>query len=111
MDFNNKHARKHLKSNCPVHYCVDFADTFALIAACHVLARNKAMEPVFTIDEFCQAYKLTPDNYYAMQRNGTGPEVIRIGYRTVRLSLSAIMAWEKARTGLDRQGIGPRPAP
>lgn len=63
--------------------------------------------PAFTIPDFCAFYGFSRVFYYAMKKNGDGPEETRIG-RTVRILHAARKKWEAAHTAVEAASV---PAP
>jgi len=50
--------------------------------------------PSLTINEFCAVEHISRPTYFAMQRRGVGPEVLRIpGTRVIRITPAARQAW------------------
>jgi hypothetical protein len=50
----------------------------------------------YTIKEFCTAHRIHHDTYYRMQRAGFGPEIMKVGKKTL-ISIEAAAAWREAR--------------
>jgi predicted DNA-binding transcriptional regulator AlpA len=50
----------------------------------------------YSIDQFCRAYGVGRDMYYAMLKNGTAPQCMTIGKRRL-ISLDAAARWQEAR--------------
>ena len=50
----------------------------------------------FTIDEFCRAHGFSRAHYFNLQKQGTGPRVMRVGSR-VLVSREAAAEWRRAR--------------
>jgi len=56
---------------------------------------NEASENAvaYTVQEFCDAYRISKPNFYRMVRSGNAPQSIKIG-GTRRIPMSAAKAWE-----------------
>ena len=50
----------------------------------------------FSIPAFCEAYGISEDTYYKMQREGWGPKVMKVGHRTL-ISMEAADQWRRER--------------
>ena len=50
----------------------------------------------FSISEFCASHNISVDTYFKIQRNGTGPKIMKVGSRTL-ISAEAAAAWRAAR--------------
>ena len=50
----------------------------------------------YTIREFCEAYRISVDMFYKMQRGGWAPRVMKVGHRTL-ISIEAAEKWRRAR--------------
>ena len=51
----------------------------------------------YTIADFCAAFRMGRNSYYAMKRAGLGPREIRHG-SLIRISVEAAAEWERARS-------------
>jgi hypothetical protein len=49
----------------------------------------------YTIKEFCAAHRIHHDTYYRLQRAGCGPEIMKVGGKTL-ISVEAAKAWREA---------------
>jgi Helix-turn-helix domain len=49
----------------------------------------------YTIDEFCDAHRISRSRFYALLREGRGPRVMRIDSR-IRISREAAVDWRRA---------------
>lgn len=47
-----------------------------------------------TVDEFCQAHRISRGTFYNLLRDGRGPAVMKIGARTL-VSIEAAAAWRR----------------
>jgi excisionase family DNA binding protein len=56
----------------------------------------------FTIDEFCEAEKISRSFFYKLDSQGKAPKTYPIG-RTRRISLDAYKAWRTAREAESEQ--------
>ena len=52
----------------------------------------------YTIQEFCNAYRISKPKFYRMVHDGTAPQSIKIG-GTRRIPFSAAKAWEERFLG------------
>jgi hypothetical protein len=50
----------------------------------------------YSIAEFCSAHRISVDHYFALQRKGEGPKVMKAGARTL-ISVESAEAWRRAR--------------
>ena len=48
----------------------------------------------YTVQEFCDAYRISKPKFYRMVRNGEAPQSIKIG-NVRRIPISAVKAWEE----------------
>jgi hypothetical protein len=48
-----------------------------------------------SIVEFCDAYRISVDFYFKLQREGLGPRVMRVGARTL-ITIEAADEWQRA---------------
>lgn len=48
----------------------------------------------YTVQEFCDAYRISKVNFYRMVRRGDAPQSIKLG-GTRRIPISAAKAWEE----------------
>ena len=48
----------------------------------------------YTVQEFCDAYRISKPKFYRMVRNGEAPQSIKIG-NVRRIPISAAKAWEE----------------
>jgi hypothetical protein len=55
-----------------------------------------AFAQAFTIDEFCAAHRISREQYFKMQREKWGPDVMVVGTRRV-ISNEAAERWRRAR--------------
>jgi hypothetical protein len=53
-------------------------------------------EPSYTIDEFCQAERLSRSMFYKLARQGKAPRCFNVG-AAVRISAEARHAWRRER--------------
>jgi hypothetical protein len=51
----------------------------------------------FSIPEFCQLHDISEAHYYALQKAGLGPRVMRVGARRI-ISAEEAARWRAART-------------
>jgi hypothetical protein len=62
---------------------------------------NQSAPPVadlaFSIDAFCRAHDISRPFLYSMWKEGTGPDVMRIG-RRVLIPIEAATAWRERMT-------------
>src|SRR5262249_13532750 len=82
--------------------------------------RPRALVPDFdamSVDEFCRRHSISKPLYYALQRQGRGPDVMYAGQR-VLITREAAKAWRLRETALAKRvkregrfGRGWRPAP
>jgi hypothetical protein len=49
----------------------------------------------YTIDEFCEAHRISRSRFYALLRDGRGPRVMRVDSR-IRISKEAAADWRRA---------------
>jgi hypothetical protein len=49
----------------------------------------------YTIPQFCEAYNMSIWTYYRIAKAGTGPEVMKIGHKTL-IGVSDAEAWQQA---------------
>lgn len=61
----------------------------------HSPARDGA-RAAFTIDEFCEAHRLSRSMFYKMACAGIGPRTMKIGTK-VTISMEAAADWRRAR--------------
>lgn len=64
----------------------------------HQAARDVAHG--YTIPEFCTQYRISKSMFYRLQRDGEGPELMKVGKRTI-ISHEAARAWAKAKEARD----------
>jgi hypothetical protein len=57
---------------------------------------SDASADAMSIPEFCRRHSISVDFYFKLQRHGRGPDVIRIGGRTL-ISKEAAARWRKRR--------------
>jgi hypothetical protein len=50
----------------------------------------------YSIHEFCFAHRISVDHYFKLQRLGLGPDVMKVGTRTL-ISIEAATRWRKQR--------------
>lgn len=50
----------------------------------------------YSIHEFCHAFRISVDHYYRLQRLGHGPDVMKVGTRTI-ISVEAASRWREQR--------------
>jgi hypothetical protein len=50
---------------------------------------------VFSIEEFCAEYRISPARYFSMKRMGQGPREMKLGSRTL-IRVAAADEWERA---------------
>jgi hypothetical protein len=55
----------------------------------------------YSVREFCEAYAISKAMYYKLRREGFGPVEMRIG-TSIRISLEAAQAWNRAREAVGR---------
>lgn len=65
-----------------------------------------ADQAAFTIEEFCERFRISKVTYWRMQRNGTAPRELRIG-RKVVITAEASQEWVSAM----ESGARPRAMP
>jgi hypothetical protein len=70
----------------------------------HNPARQGGIDAM-SIKEFCRRNDLSEPFYYALQKRGLGPDVIRIGGRTL-ISTKAAARWREAN---ERKSAAPTP--
>jgi hypothetical protein len=58
---------------------------------------GQAVESNQTIDEFCETEKISRSLYYAMKRDGTGPDELHAGNRRL-ITPEARRRWRRRRT-------------
>ncbi|MBO0715834.1 MAG: hypothetical protein J2P55_00665 [Rhizobiales bacterium] len=56
----------------------------------------------YTIAEFCKAYRLSPAMFYKLRANGEGPDVMKVGSRTL-ISIEAATRWHRDRERAARE--------
>lgn len=60
------------------------------------------VEPmVYSIEEFCEAHRISVQTYFRLCRAGEGPEVMKVRGRTL-ISMEAAAAWRRAREAVAR---------
>ena len=52
------------------------------------------MKLSMTVKEFCAAHSIGPTTFYALQRSGEGPQLMKVGRRTL-ISCEASAAWRQ----------------
>jgi hypothetical protein len=50
----------------------------------------------YSIHEFCFAHRISVDHYFKLQRLGLGPDVMKVGTRTL-ISIEAATRWREQR--------------
>jgi hypothetical protein len=50
---------------------------------------------VYTVEEFCDAHRISRSRFYALLRDGRGPRVMRVDSR-IRISREAAADWRRA---------------
>jgi hypothetical protein len=55
-----------------------------------------AFAQAFTIDEFCEAHRISREFFFKMQRDGWGPVVMQVGSRRL-ISQEAATNWRRQR--------------
>jgi hypothetical protein len=55
-----------------------------------------------SIRQFCRAHDLSIDSYYRMAREGSGPEIMKVGHRTL-IARESAEAWRRAREAAARE--------
>ena len=48
----------------------------------------------FTINEFCQAHRISRSHFYDLTRRGQGPTIMKAGYATL-ISIEAAAEWRR----------------
>jgi hypothetical protein len=56
----------------------------------------------FSVAEFCEAYSLSVPMFYKMLRRGEGPDVMKVGVRTL-ISVEAANKWRRERERATRE--------
>lgn len=51
----------------------------------------------YTVDEFCNAYRISRTQLYRLRKQGKGPREILIGSRCIRISVEAAEEWRRDR--------------
>jgi hypothetical protein len=51
----------------------------------------------YTINEFCDAHRISRAHYYNLKRLGQGPDEARAGDRTVIITMEAAARWRRQR--------------
>jgi hypothetical protein len=51
----------------------------------------------FTIQEFCDAHRISRAHYYSLQRLGQGPDEARASDRTVFITMESAARWRRQR--------------
>jgi hypothetical protein len=55
-----------------------------------------AFATAFTIAEFCRAHRMSETHYFALKKEGLGPDEMGVGRRRI-ISFEAATRWRKAR--------------
>ena len=62
--------------------------------------RHKPPSPVpaavYSVREFCEAHRISKNQYYKLKRQGLGPREMQLGGKIV-ISLESAAAWRRAR--------------
>ncbi|MBR0945916.1 MULTISPECIES: hypothetical protein [Bradyrhizobium] len=56
--------------------------------------KPKVERTAYSIAEFCEAYRISQMTYYRLARIGRGPNVMKVGRRTL-ISIEASEAWRR----------------
>jgi hypothetical protein len=56
----------------------------------------------YSIHEFCFAHRISVDHYFALQRAKLGPDVMKVGARTL-ISVEAAARWREQREAAARK--------
>jgi hypothetical protein len=59
---------------------------------------DSAAGPVYTIDEFCRAHRISRAKLYQLWDAGDGPRVMRVGIK-VLITTEAAAEWRASREG------------
>ena len=57
-------------------------------------SREVMEQDAFSINEFCQRHRISRATYYNLQKNGTGPLVVKVGARSI-ITTEAAKAWRE----------------
>jgi hypothetical protein len=63
----------------------------------HSPARQHREYSAFTVNEFCDAHRISRSKLYALWSAGIGPRVIRIGNK-ILISVESAAEWRRERT-------------
>jgi len=63
-----------------------------------------ALEPSYTISDFCRSEQISRAFFYKLQREGKGPRTFNLG-AMVRISADAIREWRQAREAEARLAV------
>ena len=58
--------------------------------------RTATPSAAYTIQEFCDAYRISTGFYYKLRDSGRGPKEMRLGKR-ILISVEAAQAWRRAQ--------------
>ena len=69
-------------------------------------ARGPPPQPLaFSVEEFCQRHNISIGHFYALQKKGLGPRVMKVGLRTL-ISAEEAARWRAERTAASSDTSG-----